>query len=125
MVRDPNRFGGEPMIYSRPSTELYSLSVMSELIHDEGMATKVFADFCGVDREVSRTAVRKFLDKVRQDARWLDLLSQIDTSSVLHDPEAAMTLLCDGFGLSDLDAMDVVIRLCMYAGDAPPSAHVN
>ena len=95
------------------SIEISSLSVLGDLILlDEGSASKVFSQLCGLDREEGISAIRTFQARVSSDRSWLALLAQIDTETARNDPQAVMRLLTEGFGLYELDALDVILRLC-------------
>tara|TARA_R110002073_G_scaffold256849_5_gene419579 strand:+ start:36222 stop:36566 length:345 start_codon:yes stop_codon:yes gene_type:complete len=110
----------------RPSVELCSLSVLGDLIQlDEGTALKIFSELCGMNRETGLSAIRTFQNQIKRDARWLDVLAQITESTVRDNPQAVLTLLTEGFGLYELDAMDVVIRLCERATDQGVSHILN
>ncbi len=104
----------------RPSLELCSLSVLGDLIQlDERSALRIFSQLCGMDHEMGRFAIRSFQSKIADDARWLEALAQVDDQAVLGNPRAVLTLLTEGFGLYELDAMDVVIRLSRLAEGGP------
>jgi hypothetical protein len=110
----------------RPSVELCSLSVLGDLIQlDEGSALKIFSELCGMDRETGLCAIRTFQSQIKRDARWLEVLAQIDEETVRDNPKAVLTLLTEGFGLYELDAMDVVLRLCERANERGPSRTLN
>ena len=53
------------------------------------------------------------------------MLAQIDEETVRDNPKAVLTLLTEGFGLYELDAMDVVLRLCERANERVPSRTLN
>lgn len=111
------------MTMLRPSIELCSLSVLGDLIQlDERSALRIFSQLCGIDHEMGRFAIRTFQSKVADDVRWLEALAQVDDRTVLGNPRAVMALLTEGFGLYELDAMDVVIRLSELAQE--PEAHI-
>jgi hypothetical protein len=110
----------------RPSVELCSLSVLGDLIQlDEGSALKIFSELCGMDRERGLCAIRTFQSQIKRDARWLEVLAQISEETMRDNPQAVLTLLTEGFGLYELDAMDVVIRLCERATDESVSHALN
>jgi len=110
----------------RSSVELCSLSVLGDLIQlDEGSALKIFSELCGMARETGLCAIRTFQSQIKRDARWLEVLAQIDEETVRDNPKAVLTLLTEGFGLYELDAMDVVLRLCERANERGPSRTLN
>ena len=110
----------------RPSVELCSLSVLGDLIQlDEGSALKIFSELCGMNRETGLSAIRTFQSQIKRDARWLEVLAQVDEETVRDNPKAVLTLLTEGFGLYELDAMDVVLRLCERANERVPSRTLN
>lgn len=78
-----------------------------------------------MDLKSGLSAIRKFQDKVKDDVRWLELLSQLDPQNVQEHPEAVMVLLTDGFGLYELDAIEVVLRLCEQAREQVAARMVN
>lgn len=109
------------MTHLRPSIEVCSFSLLGDLVlQDEHSATNIFTQLCGVDREVGENAVKTFHEQVNRDVRWLELISQLNVQRLQENPEALMVLLTDGFGLYELDAMDVVIRLCSQASQEDP-----
>jgi hypothetical protein len=112
--------------YLRPSIEVCSFSVLGELILlDESSATNIFSQLCGMDLETGLSAIRNFQGQVKRDVRWLELLSQLNPQSVQEHPEALMILLTDGFGLYELDAIDIVIRLCEQSREQDSDRVVN
>ena len=107
----------------RPSVELCSFTVLGDLMQlDEGSASKIFAQLCGMDRQTGLSAIRTFQDRIRRDARWLEVLAEINSETVRENPQAVLALLTEGFGLYELDAMDVLIRLCELATEDRASA---
>ncbi len=97
----------------QPSIEVSSLSIVRDLILlDEGSATKLFTQMCGLDPEEGICAIRTFQDRVDSDRSWLTRLGQIDSETARENPKALMRLLTEGFGLYEVDAMDVILRMC-------------
>ncbi|MCP4449422.1 MAG: hypothetical protein GY811_29425 [Myxococcales bacterium] len=78
-----------------------------------------------MDRETGLCAIRTFQNQIKRDARWLDVLDQITEQTVRDNPQAVLSLLTDGFGLYELDAMDVLIRLCYLATDSGAEMRLN
>ena len=112
--------------YQRGSTDLCNLALVCEFISfDEESACRALCDIADLDAELSREAVQTFRAHLAEDRRWLHALSQVDTAAVLENPGAVATLLIDGFGLDELDATDVVLRLCERAKQQKVSEYAN
>jgi len=114
------------MTHLRPSVEVCSLSVLGDLIVvDESTASTIFAQLCGLDLQAGLCAIRQFQTRAAEDVRWLELLRQLDPQRVQDHPDAVMVLLTDGFGLYELDAIDIVMRLCKQASRQNESVALN
>ncbi len=108
------------------SIEVSSLSVLGELILlDEGSAIKLFSQLCGLDKDEGKSAIRTFQVRVSNDNRWLDRLSQVTPETARSTPELVMQLLTEGFGLYELDAIDVILRLCEQEATLAPAHLLN
>ncbi len=78
-----------------------------------------------MDRQAGLSAIRTFQNQIKRDARWLEVLGEITEDTVRDNPQAVLTLLTEGFGLYELDALDVVIRLCELATEEPALRTLN
>lgn len=100
------------MILLRPNVELCSLSILGQLLRSDPVsATTIFANLCGIDLRAGQKAIGFFQSNVKQDARWLDALDRTDAETVRDNPELVISLLVDGFGFYEFDAMGAVLRL--------------
>ena len=108
--------GGYAVTSLRSNIGLSSFSVLGDLIfEDEIIATEVFSDLCGLDPDLGLSAIRNFRRAARRDRGLLHILSALDGSMVTEQPESVMCVLVDGFGLCELDALDVIMRLAATA----------
>lgn len=108
------------------SIELSSLSVLGDLLLlDEGSATKVFSQLCGLGRDEGLCAIRTFQARVNSDHTWLDKLAKITPEVARSTPDVVMQLLTEGFGLYELDAIDVILRLCEQEATLAPAHLLN
>ena len=108
------------MILLRPNVELCSLSILGRLLRsDPDSATALFAQLCGIDLQAGQRAIGFFQNNVEQDVRWLDALDRTDAATVRDNPELVISLLVDGFGFYEFDAMGAVLRLRSLAKREP------
>lgn len=108
------------------SIELSSLSILGELILlDEGSATKVFSQLSGLGREEGLCAIRTFRARVNSDHTWFEKLAKITPEVARNTPNLVMQVLTEGFGLYELDAIDVILRLCEQEATLAPAHLLN
>jgi len=110
----------------QPSIEVSSLSALGDLILiDERSASDFFSRLCGLDAKEGRCAIQTFQARVSADHSWLELLSGITPETASESPELIMQLLTEAFGLYEIDAMDVIIRLCNQSPTCLPAHLAN